>query len=188
MDILEILKTVVTVAYVPICVVMILIILLQAGKGGMGTALGGGASQGVFGGGGASDVMAKLTQGFAFAFMAGAVFLAYATAHGGSERLREKSEEMDVAEAPDPNQPIDYERIGPNPLVLPFPGGSAPTAIEAEEAPAAEPVVDASASAVDAAPLGEVAPEGDSGAAEPVVAAEPVEGAPASDTPASDTP
>jgi preprotein translocase subunit SecG len=185
MDILEILKTVVTVAYVPICVVMILIILLQAGKGGMGTALGGGASQGVFGGGGASDVMAKLTQGFAFAFMAGAVFLAYATAHGGSERLREKSEELDVAEAPDPNQPIDYERIGPNPLVLPFPGGgAAPTAIEAlEEAPAAEAVVDASASAVDAAPLGEVAPEGDVGAAEPVVAAEPVEAAPASDTP-----
>ena len=76
MELLEIFETIVTYIYVPIAVVMVLIILLQSGKGGMGTALGGGASQSVFGGGGASQFMEKLTQGFAGAFMLCVLFLA----------------------------------------------------------------------------------------------------------------
>ena len=164
MDILAIFKTIVTVLYVPVCVVMILIILLQAGRGGMGTALGGGASQGVFGGGGASDFMAKLTQGFAVAFMASAVFLAYATAHGGSERLREKSDELDKAEVIDEGGAIDYERIGPNPLVLPFPGASG--------AIPSEPVVSEPGEAAAGEPAGGEPAAGEAAAGEPAAAVE----------------
>src|SRR5688572_26459988 len=116
----DILVTIITVFYVIICVLMILIILLQAGRGGMGTALGGGASQSVFGGGGSSDVLAKITQGCAAGFMVFAMFLAYASAHSGSDRLQKKSEEANAEErAAGEDDVIDYEMIGPNPLPLP---------------------------------------------------------------------
>ena len=92
----DILVTLITVFYVIICILMILIILLQAGRGGMGTALGGGASQSVFGGGGSSDVLAKVTQYCAMSFMVFAMFLAYAGSHSGSSRLQEKSDETVV--------------------------------------------------------------------------------------------
>lgn len=190
MDILAILKTIVTVAYVPVCVVMVLIILLQAGRGGMGTALGGGASQGVFGGGGASDFMAKLTQGFAVAFMASAVFLAYATAHSGSDRLREKSDELDKTEIVDEGGAIDYERIGPNPLVLPFPGAPSDAAPEPIASSAEGLVAPADVAPTDAAPTDAAPPE--AGPADPVAPSEaalsgdapaPTEAAPAGEAP-----
>ena len=88
----DILVTIVTVIYTVVCLFMILVILLQAGRGGMGTALGGGASQSVFGGGGSSDVLAKVTQYCAISFMVFAMFLAYAGSHSGSSRLQEKSD------------------------------------------------------------------------------------------------
>ena len=93
----------------------------------VGSALGGGASQSVFGGGGGADFLAKLTQGLAATFMLCAVFLAYASAHTGSDRLEDASKELnaDIVEEDD-DAPVDYERIGPNPLKLP-PAGSAPT-------------------------------------------------------------
>ena len=103
-----------------ICILMILIILLQAGRGGMGTALGGGASQSVFGGGGSSDVLAKITQGCAGGFMVFAMFLAYASAHSGSANLKAKSEENKTEErAAGEDDVVDYEKIGPNPMRLP---------------------------------------------------------------------
>ena len=119
MELLAIFETIVTYIYVPIAVIMVLIILLQAGKGGMGTALGGGASQSVFGGGGASGFMESLTKGFAAAFMLCVVFLAYASAHSGSSRLREGGEDTEQIEAVDDGAEINYERIGPNPMSLP---------------------------------------------------------------------
>lgn len=116
----------VEIVYVFITVVMILVVLLQAGRGGgLGTALGGGASQGVFGGGGGADFLAKLTQGLAAGFMICAVYLAYASAHTGSSRLQAESDETQL-ELFDEDESIDYERIGEGtPLPLPEPGGAA---------------------------------------------------------------
>ncbi|RMG95124.1 MAG: preprotein translocase subunit SecG [Deltaproteobacteria bacterium] len=117
---MEIAATIVTVLYVLVTLLLIVVVLLQAGRGGgMGTALGGGASQAVFGGSGGADFMARLTQGLAAAFMVFAVFLAYAGAHTGSSRLQEASKEDTPLLAAD--APIDWERIGPNPLPLPDP-------------------------------------------------------------------
>ena len=112
----------VEIVYVTITVVLILVVLLQAGRGGgLGTALGGGASQGVFGGGGGADFLAKLTQGLAAGFMICAVYLAYASAHSGSDRLKEASDDTQeelVAE----DEAVDYERIAePGGVVLPLP-------------------------------------------------------------------
>jgi preprotein translocase subunit SecG len=116
----------VEIVYVFITVVMILVVLLQAGRGGgLGTALGGGASQGVFGGGGGADFLAKLTQGLAAGFMICAVYLAYASAHTGSSRLQAESDETQL-EFFDDDEAVDYERVGEG-TVLPLrePGGGA---------------------------------------------------------------
>lgn len=110
--------TFVTIIFVIVSLVMVLAILLQAGKGGgMGTALGGAASQGVFGGGGQADFMAKLTQGFAATFMISAMYLAYASAHAGSDFLEQ--EDQGGSTLFEDDQEFDPERVGHNPLVLP---------------------------------------------------------------------
>lgn len=112
--------TFITIIYVIVALMMVLAILLQAGKGGgLGSALGGGASQGVFGGGGGADFMAKLTQGFAATFMICAMYLAYASAHAGSDFL--EGEDAGSTELLGADEEIDFERIGINPQPLPSP-------------------------------------------------------------------
>ncbi len=69
--------TLVTVVHVVACVVLILVILLQAGKGGgMGAAFGG-SSQTVFGGRGAQTFLGKVTSACAGIFMLTSLTLAY---------------------------------------------------------------------------------------------------------------
>jgi len=139
----------VEIIYVLITVVLILVVLLQAGRGGgLGTALGGGASQSVFGGGGGADFLAKLTQGLAIGFMVCAVYLAYAGAHTGSDRLKDESKE-DLTLADDDSE-IDYERLGPTSKPLPVPGQK-PSLVEEPE-PEPEPDTPPDADAVDAPP------------------------------------
>jgi preprotein translocase subunit SecG len=61
--------TFLTVVYVIVCIFLILVVLLQAGRGGgMGTAFGG-SSQTVFGGAGAGNFLTRLTVIMAAAFM-----------------------------------------------------------------------------------------------------------------------
>jgi preprotein translocase subunit SecG len=111
-------QTFITIIYVIVAFMMVLAILLQAGKGGgLGSALGGGASQSVFGGGGSGDFMAKMTQGFAATFMISAMYLAYASAHAGSEFL--EAEDTGTVGLLDADEPVDFERIGNNPQPLP---------------------------------------------------------------------
>ena len=70
--------TLVTVLHVLVCIFLILIILLQAGKGGgMGAAFGGAGAQTVFGGRGAQTFLGKVTSVSAFIFMLTSLTLAY---------------------------------------------------------------------------------------------------------------
>jgi preprotein translocase subunit SecG len=70
--------TLVTILHVFVCVFLILIILLQAGKGGgMGAAFGGAGAQTVFGGRGAQTFLGKVTSVSAFLFMLTSLTLAY---------------------------------------------------------------------------------------------------------------
>ena len=51
-----------SIVYVLVCLFLILVVLLQQGKGGgMGSAFGGGGSQTVFGGAGATNVLTRAT-------------------------------------------------------------------------------------------------------------------------------
>lgn len=160
--------TFVTILYVIACAVLILVVLLQAGRGGgMGTALGGGASQGVFGGGGGADFLARLTQGLAASFMVGAVYLAYASAHTGSDRLQAESEELESEKnLVDDDQDVNYERVGPNPLPLPERGATPtpPPLEQADDAAPPEPADEPPAEPVDGPVDG---PPADSAPADP---------------------
>lgn len=68
--------TVITILHVVVCIALILIVLLQKGKGAdMGAAFGG-SSQAVFGGAGASSFLSKVTTAAAVIFMITSLLLA----------------------------------------------------------------------------------------------------------------
>src|SRR5688572_15970129 len=70
--------TLITILHVLVCVFLILVVLLQAGKGGgMGLAFGSTGAQTVFGGSGAGNFLTKLTAVTAMMFMLTSLALAY---------------------------------------------------------------------------------------------------------------
>jgi preprotein translocase subunit SecG len=120
--------TLVTVIHVLVCVFLILVILLQAGKGGgMGAAFGGGGSQTVFGGRGATPFLGKVTSVSAAIFMLTSLTLAYHSSRTTSvvERTAAPAPVPQPAPgggplSPPPNAPAS------TPPQQPSPGGSAP--------------------------------------------------------------
>jgi len=76
---------VVAIIHVIIALALILIVLLQTGRGSdMGAAFGGGSSQTLFGSSGSSGFMTKLTTIAAVVFMLTSLVLAYTYSHKGS--------------------------------------------------------------------------------------------------------
>ena len=76
------------VIHVFVCIALILIVLLQTGKGSdMGAAFGGGASQTLFGTTGASSILSKATTAAAIVFMLTSLMLAYMAGNRGEQRL-----------------------------------------------------------------------------------------------------
>ncbi len=68
--------------HVSVCVLLILIVLLQSGKGAeMGVSLGGGAGQTLFGAGGPATILTKITTAVAIIFMVTSLTLAYMSGH-----------------------------------------------------------------------------------------------------------
>jgi preprotein translocase subunit SecG len=69
--------------HVFVCLFLMLVVLLQQGKGGgMGAAFGGGATQQVFGGRGAGNILTRATAICAATFMLTSVTLAYVASAG----------------------------------------------------------------------------------------------------------
>jgi preprotein translocase subunit SecG len=170
--------TFVTIVFVTVSLVLVISILLQAGRGGGLSAGLGGASQGVFGGGGGADFMSRLTQAVAAVFMLSAVYLAYEGAHTGSEFLRDAGREVDEESPLEPGE-VDWENLVGSALPLPE-GGSKPTAIApvVEEAPSEE------APAPDMIEAAEVPVEGPTPEQAPVELEKvPIKPAPSVDTP-----
>ncbi len=95
-------NTFLLVLHVLVCLVLILVVLLQRGKGSdMGAALGGGGSNTVFGSRGAGNFLTKLTTGAAIGFMLTSLSLSYLTTQGGNildfdEALEEAAAETDA--------------------------------------------------------------------------------------------
>lgn len=97
--------TLLIVLHVIFCVFLILVILLQTGKGaGIGAAFGGGSSQTVFGPRGAGSFIGKLTGVVATLFMLTSLTLAYlssSTATGLAEKVKARGLEEQAGEAKD---------------------------------------------------------------------------------------
>jgi preprotein translocase subunit SecG len=85
--------TFLTALHVVVCVFLIIVVLLQAGKGGgMGIAFGGGGSQTVFGSSGAGNFLTKLTSATAFIFLLTSLGLAHYSSQQDSKRLQRLAE------------------------------------------------------------------------------------------------
>ena len=81
------LYTFLIILHILICLVLILIVLLQAGKGAdMGAAFGG-SSQTVFGSSGAGTFLGKMTAGVAILFMLTSLALTYTASHRSSSLM-----------------------------------------------------------------------------------------------------
>ena len=121
--------TLIITVHVLACVAVIILVLLQSGKEGMGVIFGGG-SQSVFGSTGAGGLLVKLTALFGALFLI--TSLVY-NASSGSQRRTAKSVMMDASGAPvqipvlpdgaakdaEPKKGVTFEEI-------PAPGANAP--------------------------------------------------------------
>lgn len=86
-------QTLLTVVHIVVCVFLILVVLLQAGKGGgMGIAFGGAGSQTVFGSSGAGNFLTRLTTVTAAVFMLSSLGLAHFSSVQDSRKLQEIAE------------------------------------------------------------------------------------------------
>jgi preprotein translocase subunit SecG len=113
-----------TVLHVTAAMFLILVVLLQQGKGGGLGALGGGATQ-VFGGGGAGNFMTRLTAVCAGIFMMTSMSLAYLSS-GGDRAMRkalaeEASADAATTSAPPAAKPIEapLAPVAPTPTSAP---------------------------------------------------------------------
>ena len=85
--------TFLTVLHLIVCIFLIIVVLLQAGKGGgMGIAFGGGGSQTVFGSSGAGNFLTRLTSVTAFLFLVTSLGLAHYSSQQDSKRLQRLAE------------------------------------------------------------------------------------------------
>jgi preprotein translocase subunit SecG len=85
-------STLVTFFHVLICFLLVVVVLLQPGKGGgMGGAFGGGNAATVFGSGGASTFLRRLTAITATLFMATSMVLAWIASNDAGDALRKES-------------------------------------------------------------------------------------------------
>src|SRR5262245_25251502 len=108
--------TLLTIVHIVVCLFLILVVLLQAGKGGgMGIAFGGGGgSQTVFGSSGAGNFLTRLTSITAVIFMITSLGLAHYSSQQDSKRLqkleKQKAEEKKTEEARDQKLKADLAK------------------------------------------------------------------------------
>ncbi len=103
----------VIVLHIITCIILIMIVLLQTGKGAdIGAVFGGGSgSQALFGSAGPAGFLAKLTTVIAVLFMLTSLYLAYVSGRRGpSETIMEESKPKATQEAP---APIQEKQIPP---------------------------------------------------------------------------
>ena len=96
------------IVHIIVCIALIMIVLLQTGKGAdMGAAFGGGSSQTLFGSTGASTFLSKATTAAAIVFMITSLGLAYLSTHrtGGQSVVTETPPPVESKAAPEATTP-----------------------------------------------------------------------------------
>ncbi|RKZ27911.1 preprotein translocase subunit SecG [bacterium] len=101
--------------HIIVSITLILIVLLQSGKGtDMGSAFGGGSSQSLFGSSGASTFLSKSTTIAAIIFMLTSLGLAYLSGHNQRDTIMLNTEvSTESMPAPAPEAPIEGEKKTP---------------------------------------------------------------------------
>jgi len=95
--------TLIVVLHIVVSVALILVILLQTGKGSdIGAVFGGGSSQTLFGSTGPTSFLSKLTAGAAIVFMLTSLFLAYFSGRGPSTSIMKSGAPAPVQTMPGP--------------------------------------------------------------------------------------
>ncbi len=143
-------ESLILVLHIVVCVLLVILVLLQSGKEGMGVIFGGGNTS-VFGSTGAGGLLAKLTAFVAVIFVGTSLAYTYTT----SEHVSDDSAVLSVRiEEPAPAMPATPAPAG-NELIptAPVPQTAAPAAPAEPAAPAtpAAPEAAAPASAAEAA-------------------------------------
>lgn len=131
----------ITIIHVLACVVLVLTVLLQAGKGADIGAVFGGASTTIFGSSGAGNFLTRLTTGAAIVFMATSLTLTYGATHRPSSTIMPESA---PAARPEPlaggaadrgGDALAPEEAGDEGAAPPAAAPAAPAAPEAPAAP-----------------------------------------------------
>ncbi len=113
--------TALIILHVVVCIALIMIVLLQTGKGAdMGAAFGGGSSQTLFGSSGASTFLTKATTFAAVIFMLTSLTLAYRASHRASDSIIQDTR-------PPMEQPVVPPTPAPTPENSTQPESSQPT-------------------------------------------------------------
>jgi preprotein translocase subunit SecG len=130
---------VVPVIHIVICLFLIVVVLLQTGKGADMGAVFGGGSQTLFGSGGAGNFLTRLTTGTAIAFMVTSLILTYGASRSPSSNLLDRLPAAPAA-APEQAPVADNQAAPPTeaPAEAAAPEAAAPEGEATPPAPAAE--------------------------------------------------
>lgn len=122
--------------HIVVSIALIAIVLLQSGKGAeMGASFGASGSQSVFGAGGGSTFMSKLTTGAAIIFMLTSLTLAYRSSQPGTASIMKGAQKAVPAKpALPPQQPMPGQPAA-GPAVPPQPAQQAPATVPAPAVP-----------------------------------------------------
>lgn len=111
-----------TVLHVLVCVILIVVVLLQRGKGAeIGAVFGGGGGSTVFGARGAGNFLTRLTSGAAITFMLTSLVLAYFARESSESTLFQDNPSVEesaspfeeVAPAAEPEAASPFEEVAP---------------------------------------------------------------------------
>ena len=126
----EFVQTLILTLHIIVCVLLVILILLQSGKEGMGVIFGGGGNTSVFGSSGAGGILAKLTTLMAIIFVITSLSYTYVT----SARPSNESTILNV-KIEEPEAPAQARKDAP---AAPAPEAAAPQApARQEKAPTA---------------------------------------------------
>ena len=108
----------ITIVHVTVCIVLILVVLLQAGKGANMGAVFGGSSQTIFGSSGPGTFLGKMTTAVAIIFMLTSFSLSYTASRKGSSLMENAARPAAQKTVPLPNPaapPAPAARRSPEP-------------------------------------------------------------------------
>ena len=185
------LGTILIILYVVACLFLVLVVLLQAGKGGgLGAAFGGGGAGSVFGGRGAATFLTKLTGFMAALFMVLSVGISLNMGKNRSsvdpDAAIEEEEEEDLSSIGEDSDEAAKEGGKDTPAPFVLPGAKDKKDEAAKPAPAERPTEEKPAEPAAEEKPAEAAAE--EKPAEPAAEEKPAEAAPAEAAPAEAAP